>query len=77
MSLLHSVEYPKITDPQGNPPFQVDVQEKVVYDLSREVRDHLHANEINIQLLALSGCNHRTVFFTFQFYRFPQTTSER
>lgn len=76
-SLLHTVEYPRITDTQGNHPFIVDPQEIVKYDIARENRDPLHANEIILQFLAASRCGHRTAFFTFQFYRFPQTTTER
>nr|XP_047134263.1 nephrocystin-4 [Hydra vulgaris] len=76
-SILHSVDYPKITDTQGNPPFLIDTQEIIKYNISLETRDGLHANDIIFQFLALSRCYHRSVFFTFQFYRFPQTTTER
>lgn len=56
-SLLHTVEYPRITDTQGNHPFIVDPQEIVKYDIARENRDPLHANEIILQFLAASRYN--------------------
>lgn len=54
LSQLHLIGYPKITDSNGNPPFTVDTQEKINYDVTREMKDQLHASEINIQFLAVS-----------------------
>lgn len=54
-SILHTVEFPKIEDRDGKPPFIINPEEEIRYDITRETRDPLHANEIVIQFLAVSG----------------------
>lgn len=74
---LHSAGFPAISDSKGNPPFVVDPGELLRYDVGKEEGDALQCNEINLQFLAISMCKHPVVFFTFQFYRFPQVSTER
>ena len=54
-SILHTVDFPKIEDRDGKPPFIINPEEEIRYDITRETRDPLHANEIVIQFLAVSG----------------------
>ncbi|XP_048580949.1 nephrocystin-4 isoform X2 [Nematostella vectensis] len=75
---LSRAGYPPITDRHGNPPLVIDPAEYVPLNLDNENMDSLQANEIVLHFLALNRCyGHRSVFFTFQFYRFPQVTTER
>ncbi|XP_028394320.1 nephrocystin-4-like [Dendronephthya gigantea] len=74
---LTSAQFPTILDRHGNPPIAVDPTVVRKYDLQYEKTDIRHCNEIVLQFLALSGCFHRTVFFTYQFYRLPEHTTER
>ena len=53
-SLLYTIEYPKVTDAQGNAPFIINREERITYNLSLENRDPLHTNEIVLQFLAVS-----------------------
>lgn len=74
---LSSAGFPSIVDRHGNPPLVIDPKEEVPFNLENEEVDQLLGNEIIIQFLALSRCYNRTAFFSFQFYRFPQVTTER
>eukprot|EP00795_Rhopilema_esculentum_P007191 gene7191-12860_t len=74
---LHGAGFPVITDSKGNPPFVVDPGELLRYNVEQEEADSLQSNEIILQFLAISMCKHPVVFLTFQFYRFPQVSTER
>eukprot|EP00112_Aurelia_sp_Birch-Aquarium-sp1_P012360 Seg26.6 transcript_id=Seg26.6/GoldUCD/mRNA.D3Y31 product=Nephrocystin-4 protein_id=Seg26.6/GoldUCD/D3Y31 len=74
---LHSAGFPAVTDSNGSPPFVVDPGELLRYKVEREEGDSLQSNEIILQFLAISMCKHPVTFFTFQFYRFPQVSTER
>lgn len=74
---LSSAGFPSIVDRRGNPPLVIDPKEELPLNLDSEGMDQLLGNEIIFQFLALSRCYNRTAFFSFQFYRFPQVTTER
>lgn len=74
---LHTAGFPAICDAKGDPPFVADPGELLRYNLDREEGDSLQCNEIIFQFLAVSMCKHPVLFFTFQFYRFPQISTER
>ncbi|WAR15221.1 NPHP4-like protein, partial [Mya arenaria] len=86
---LYSVGFPPVLDRSGEPPEVIDPNTHVVtVDLQRELNDPLQCNEIIFQFLAFSrmsdpagttepGKTAGTVFFSFQFYRNQQVTSER
>ncbi|KAK3594431.1 hypothetical protein CHS0354_000253 [Potamilus streckersoni] len=85
---LYSVGFPPILDRNGQPPEVIDPGTEVQPNTTREMNDPLQCNEIVFQFLAMSRNitadypissknNQGTVFFTFQFYRCPQLTTER
>ncbi|XP_064643236.1 nephrocystin-4-like isoform X3 [Lineus longissimus] len=83
---LYSVGFPTILDRGGEPPDVVDPSDHVTYRPEKEEYDQLQSNEVTLQFLAYSKMftptassskAPGTIFFTFQFYRFPQVTSER
>lgn len=74
---LSCAGFPSITDRRGNSPQVIDHREELPIHLDTETVDQLLSNEIVIQFLALSRCYNRSAFFSFQFYRFPQVTTER
>ncbi|XP_076451476.1 nephrocystin-4-like [Babylonia areolata] len=87
---LYSAGFPPVLDRNGEPPEVLDPNLPMSVNLAREAADSLQANEIIFQFLAFSrsvgacACAHARsqsspacVFFTFQFYRYPQVTTER
>lgn len=86
---LYSVGFPPVLDRNGEPPEVIDPNTHVVtVDLQREMNDPLQCNEIVFQFLAFSKMMEvdatagpqktaGTVFFSFQFYRNQQVTTER
>ncbi|XP_041378583.1 nephrocystin-4-like [Gigantopelta aegis] len=84
---LYASGFPPILDRNGDPPEIVDPSTPLPFIMTKEMSDPLQCNEIIFQFLAFSkfyntilgGSNKTsgTVFFTFQFYRFPQVTTER
>ncbi|XP_070560469.1 nephrocystin-4-like isoform X2 [Ptychodera flava] len=84
---LYQAGFPEIRDRDGDPPEVVDPNDYVAFHPQREDADPLQVNEIVLQFLAFSKIvqfeypdqpkQHNTVFFTFQFYRYPQVTTER
>ncbi|XP_064610999.1 nephrocystin-4-like isoform X2 [Liolophura sinensis] len=84
---LYSVGFPPILDRNGDPPEVIDPQAHISVDLAKEEMDPLSCNEITFQFLAFSkmlsyqpsgpASQSGTVFFTFNFYRYPQLTTER
>ncbi|KAL4221030.1 Nephrocystin-4 [Mactra antiquata] len=86
---LYSVGFPPVLDRNGEPPEVIDPNTHVVsVDIQRELNDPLQCNEVIFQFLAFSKMGEfeiegepkktaGTVFFSFQFYRNQQVTSER
>ncbi|XP_045161165.2 nephrocystin-4-like isoform X2 [Mercenaria mercenaria] len=86
---LYSVGFPPVLDRNGEPPEVIDPNTHVVtVDLQREMNDPLQCNEVIFQFLAFSKMMEHigasgpektggTVFFSFQFYRNQQVTTER
>ncbi|XP_005100301.1 nephrocystin-4 isoform X2 [Aplysia californica] len=86
---LYAAGFPPLLDRNGDPPEVIDPQGHHLVNLTKEQADPLQSNELIFQFLAYSkepsadavhaqGQGHpATVFFSFQFYRFPQVTTER
>ncbi|CAC5423618.1 NPHP4 [Mytilus coruscus] len=83
---LYSAGFHPILDRNKEPPEVIDPNVPVQIDLVKEEQDTLQCNEIIFQFLAFSkygsdiqekNKHAGTVFFTFQFYRCPQVTTER
>ncbi|KAJ8319810.1 hypothetical protein KUTeg_001397 [Tegillarca granosa] len=81
---LYSAGFPPVLDRHGEHPEVIDPQTSVVVNLHKEEQDPLQCNEIVFQFLAFSRIDNAgkavtsgTVFFTLQFYRCPQLTTER
>ncbi|XP_041479419.1 nephrocystin-4-like isoform X2 [Lytechinus variegatus] len=83
---LFQAGFPEITDRRGEAPEVVDPNDHTRLNPQREINDPLQSNEIVIQFLAMSRILSfevnqksmpKTVFFTFQFYRYPPVTTER
>ncbi|XP_048206092.1 nephrocystin-4 isoform X2 [Perognathus longimembris pacificus] len=85
MALLQSSGFPEVLDASQQPVEAVDPAEPVRFHPQKEESDHLHSNEIVLQFLAFSRVAQdyrgapwpKTVYFTFQFYRFPPETTPR
>ncbi|XP_015737984.1 nephrocystin-4 isoform X2 [Coturnix japonica] len=85
LMLLHSTGFPEILDGNKKPVRVTEPLEPACYSPQLEEVDALQSNEIILQFLALSrapqeameGTWPRTVFITFQFYRFPPVTTPR
>ncbi|XP_069120570.1 nephrocystin-4-like isoform X2 [Argopecten irradians] len=84
---LFNAGFPPILDRNSEPPEVIDPRQDRRLDLNKENADPLQCNEIVFQFLAFSKMmafeatgpksETNTVFFTFQFYRCPQVTTER
>ncbi|XP_074655528.1 nephrocystin-4-like isoform X2 [Tubulanus polymorphus] len=84
---LYSVGFPPILDRSGEPPDVIDPSDATQFLPVKEEMDPLQSNEVTLQFLAYSRMmtidaagpaqHASTVFFTFQFYRFPAVTTER
>ncbi|XP_022085519.1 nephrocystin-4-like isoform X2 [Acanthaster planci] len=84
---LSQAGFPELRDRNGEVAEVVDPSDQVTLNLQKESSDVLQCNEIVVQLLAFSRVlqfqqsavptSPRTVFFTFQFYRYPPVTTER
>nr|XP_019602269.1 PREDICTED: nephrocystin-4 isoform X5 [Rhinolophus sinicus] len=85
MVLLQSSGFPEILDASKRPVEAVNPTDPVKFNPQKEESDCLQSNEIVLQFLAFSRVpqDHQgtpwpqTVYFTFQFYRFPPTTTPR
>ncbi|ELW68714.1 Nephrocystin-4 [Tupaia chinensis] len=85
MVLLQSSGFPEILDANNQPAETVHPADPVKFDPQKEESDCFQSNEIVLQFLAFSRVaqDHRgtpwpkTVYFTFQFYRFPPATTPR
>uniref|UniRef100_A0A8C4MWL4 Nephrocystin 4 n=1 Tax=Equus asinus TaxID=9793 RepID=A0A8C4MWL4_EQUAS len=83
--LLQSSGFPEILDANKQPAEAVNPADPVKFNPQKEESDCLQSNEIVLQFLAFSRVSQgrwglpwpKTVRFTFQFYRFPPTTTPR
>lgn len=85
MVLLQSSGFPEILDARQQPVEAVNPMDPVRFNPQKEESDCLLGNEIVLQFLAFSRAAQdcpgapwpQTVYFTFQFYRFPPETTPR
>nr|XP_039329678.1 nephrocystin-4 isoform X7 [Saimiri boliviensis boliviensis] len=85
MVLLQSSGFPEILDANKQPAEVVNPAHPVTFNPQKEESDCLQSNEIVLQFLAFSrvaqDCRGtswpETVYFTFQFYRFPPAATPR
>ncbi|XP_029084567.1 nephrocystin-4 isoform X1 [Monodon monoceros] len=85
LALLRSAGFPEILDANKQPAEAVDPTDPVKFNPQKEESDCLQSNEIVLQFLAFSRVSQddqaapwpQTVYFTFQFYRFPPETTPR
>ncbi|XP_019367160.1 PREDICTED: nephrocystin-4 isoform X4 [Gavialis gangeticus] len=85
LARLHAAGFPEILDCNKEPAEVLDPAAPVNFDPQREEADFLQSNEIVLQFLAFSRTPQagtevtwpKTVYFTFQFYRFSQVTTPR
>ncbi|XP_027296825.2 nephrocystin-4 isoform X4 [Cricetulus griseus] len=85
MALLQSSGFPEILDANQQPVEAVNPIDPVRFNPQKEESDGLRGNEIVLQFLAFSRAAQdcpgapwpQTVYFTFQFYRFPPETTPR
>ncbi|XP_047581739.1 nephrocystin-4 [Lutra lutra] len=85
MVLLQASGFPEILDANKQPAEAVDPADPVKFKPEKEEVDRLQGNEIVLQFLAFSRASQdcqgapwpKTVYFTFQFYRFPPETTPR
>ncbi|XP_005079320.1 LOW QUALITY PROTEIN: nephrocystin-4 [Mesocricetus auratus] len=85
MVLLQSSGFPEILDASQQPVEAVNPEDPVRFNPQKEESDGLQGNEIVLQFLAFSRAAQdcpgapwpQTVYFTFQFYRFPPETTPR
>ncbi|XP_021056887.1 nephrocystin-4 [Mus pahari] len=85
MVLLQSSGFPEILDASQQPVEAVNPVDPVRFNPQKEESDPLGGNEIVLQFLAFSRAAQErpgtpwpeTVYFTFQFYRFPPETTPR
>ncbi|XP_045714719.1 nephrocystin-4 isoform X1 [Phyllostomus hastatus] len=85
LALLQASGFPEVLDAHQQPVEAVDPADPVNFDPQKEESDPLQSNEIVLQFLAFSRVPEAdpeapwpsTVYFTFQFYRFPPATTPR
>ncbi|KAL1776427.1 nephrocystin-4 isoform X1 [Sigmodon hispidus] len=85
MALLQSSGFPEILDANQQPVEAINPTDPVRFNPQKEESDCLRGNEIVLQFLAFSRAAQecpgapwpQTVYFTFQFYRFPPETTPR
>ncbi|KAM6045983.1 nephrocystin-4 isoform 3-T3 [Theristicus caerulescens] len=85
LARLHAAGFPEILDRNEEPVEISEVADPGSFSLQLEEADPLQGNEIILQFLAFGrdardsaeGTWPRTVFLTFQFYRFPPVTTPR
>ncbi|XP_078095293.1 nephrocystin-4 [Mustelus asterias] len=82
LAQMHGVGFPEILDDNNELATVIDPDELSNFNLQREKSDNLQCNEIILQFLAFSrvpvgSLQPRSVYFTFQFYRFPPMTTQQ
>jgi nephrocystin-4 len=80
---LQSAKFPPILDRHGKLAEVIDGSTYIQFNLQKEEADHLTCNQIVFQFLAFSRTHEsmlasrmeprpKNIYFTFQFYRFPE-----
>ncbi|NXP02384.1 NPHP4 protein, partial [Thinocorus orbignyianus] len=85
LARLHAAGFPEILDHNQDPVEISEPMDPATFNLQLEEADPLQGNEIILQFLAFGrdarhsteGTWPRTIFLTFQFYRFPPVTTPR
>ncbi|XP_066230978.1 nephrocystin-4 [Saccopteryx leptura] len=85
LAILQSAGFPEVLDANQQPVEAVNPADPVKFNPQKEESDRLQSNEIVLQFLAFSRVPQedpgtpwpKTVYFTFQFFRFPPTTTPR
>ncbi|XP_053516614.1 nephrocystin-4 isoform X1 [Artibeus jamaicensis] len=85
LALLQASGFPEVLDANKQPVEAVNPTDPVKFDPQKEESDPLQSSEIVLQFLAFSRVPEddrgapwpNTVYFTFQFYRFPPVTTPR
>ncbi|XP_010626139.1 nephrocystin-4 isoform X3 [Fukomys damarensis] len=85
MAVLQSSGFPEILDACKQPVETVSPAQPIQFNPQKEESDHLQSNEVVLHFLAFSRVAQdyrgtpwpKTVYFTFQFYRFPPATTPR
>ncbi|XP_015285301.1 PREDICTED: nephrocystin-4 [Gekko japonicus] len=86
LARLRASGFPEILDCNKEPAQVVDPVDPVDFNPQREEADFLQSNEIVLQFLAFTRTTQdrttsvtwsKTIYFTFQFYRFPPVTTPR
>uniref|UniRef100_A0A8C3PQ20 Nephrocystin 4 n=1 Tax=Calidris pygmaea TaxID=425635 RepID=A0A8C3PQ20_9CHAR len=85
LARLHAAGFPEILDHNQEPVGISEPMDPAAFSLRLEEADPLQGNEIILQFLAfgrdardgVEGTWPRTIFLTFQFYRFPPVTTPR
>ncbi|XP_053776238.1 nephrocystin-4 isoform X2 [Desmodus rotundus] len=85
LALLQASGFPAVLDANQQPVEAVNPADPVKFNPQKEESDPLQSNEIVLQFLAFSRVPEddqgtpwpNTVYFTFQFYRFPPVTTPR
>ncbi|KAL8198609.1 UNVERIFIED_CONTAM: Nephrocystin-4 [Gekko kuhli] len=86
LARLRASGFPEILDCNKEPAQVVDPADPVDFNPQREEADFLQSNEIVLQFLAFTRTTQdgttsvmwsKTIYFTFQFYRFPPVTTPR
>ncbi|XP_043854059.1 nephrocystin-4 isoform X2 [Dromiciops gliroides] len=85
LARLRTLGFPEILDHSKQPAEMVDPATPVNFNPQKEEADVLQSNEIILQFHAFSRASEdprgtpwpKTVYFTFQFYRFPPVTTPR
>ncbi|XP_072887786.1 nephrocystin-4 [Hemitrygon akajei] len=82
LAQMHAFGFPEIRADNNELAVVIDSDNLPGINLQLEEADHLQCNEIILQFLAFSRLppesNHpRSVYFTFQFYRFPPVTTQQ
>ncbi|KAJ7306526.1 hypothetical protein JRQ81_009885 [Phrynocephalus forsythii] len=87
LARLHASGFPQLLDCNKEPVQLVDSEAPADYQPQREEADFLQSNEIVLQFLAFTRQHNqgrsttetgpKTIYFTFQFYRFPPATTPR
>ncbi|CAJ0586433.1 unnamed protein product, partial [Mesorhabditis spiculigera] len=80
--LVAWAEVPPIYDRNGDLPKTIDLSAGPTYNEAIERNDPLDTHEIVVQFLGVTWASQhlatpKTCFFTFQFYRFPEVTTEK
>ncbi|XP_078281703.1 nephrocystin-4 isoform X2 [Rhinoraja longicauda] len=82
LAQMQAFGFPEIRDDKNELAAVIDSEKLPSMNLRMEEEDHLQCNEIILQFLAYSRVpwesdHPRSVYFTFQFYRFPPVTTQQ